>query len=430
MDSLFWVFSILNYFIVFGSLFYLLDIRPTAQAIAITLLFNGCIALHAIYFADYPWVALILSICLSSTYFFYITKQSIVFLHSVIVLLLSILVEYASLLLIESLQFSTTIHAALLIILFILVLYCYKSFINKTLRQIPLPLKIELFLIFMAITTIIIFYVTVFIPSSEGNISFSLFNFSLLLCYFLFLFLTTQVLIQAVKKEAIIKQKELAQHSFYEYMTQLEQMNREIQQVQHDYSNILLAIRGYIENENIEGLKSYFEKVTSITQSPSIRSLQQLENIKLIELKGLLSSKIVKAHSLSININVEIPNSIKNLFIESIDLVRAIGILFDNAVEACAQHPMPQIQFAILPIASDQQIIILRNTTTQNYIDIKKLFEENYSTKRKNRGIGLYNIKQLLNHYPNVTLNTYVEEDWFVQEMLIERKELYASSHM
>ncbi|WP_042470513.1 sensor histidine kinase [Bacillus ndiopicus] len=427
MDSPFWAFSLLNYLIVFGSLFYLLHIRLTIKLLAFTLLLNTCIAASAIYCAPDHWVALILSVLLSGIFFYYITKKSIAFLHSIVILLLAVLVEYASLLLIESLHLSIILHALLVALLFTSALYAYKKFTNK---MTILPLKIELLLILMAIITFIVFYVTIFIPLNKGDISLSLFNLSLLLCYSIFLFVTAKILLQVVRKESMLQQKELVQESFYEYTMQLEQMNREIQQVQHDYSNILVAIRGYIEVENLEGLKHYFEKMISTTQSPSIRSLQQLEHIKLLELKGLLSAKIVKAHNLSIHMNVEIPNTIEHFFIESIDLVRLVGILFDNATEASIQHQAPQIELAILIISENQQLIVIRNTTVQSYVNLTKLFEENYSTKRNNQGLGLYNVQQLLKQYPNITLNTYVEDEWFVQELLIERGEEYANSNM
>ncbi|WP_107840036.1 sensor histidine kinase [Metasolibacillus meyeri] len=414
MNFFFWAFSLLNYLIVFGSLFYLLRIRPTPKMLAITLLCNIIIAISAIYLAPFQWVALILSVLLSGMFFYYITKKSIAFLHSIIILLLLIPVEYASLLLVKSFHLPLAIHVLLIITLFMFVLYLYKKLMDT---MACLPLKIELLLILMATMTFIIFYITVFMD----NLSLSLFHFSRLLTYLIFLFVMIVIVLQTVRKEAILEQKELTQQSFYEYTIQLEQMNREIRQVQHDYSNILLAIRGYIEQENMEGLKNYFEKVTSTTQSPSIHSLQQLENIQLPELKGLLSAKIVKAHHLSIQINVEVPNIIEHLFIESIVLVRLIGILFDNAIEASVQHPTPQIELAILTMSANEQLLIIRNTTIQSYNDIAKIFAENYSTKKNNQGLGLYTVQQFVTQHRNILLNTYVEGEWFVQEMLIER---------
>lgn len=423
MSLFFWAFSLLNYLIVFGSLFYLLHVRPTFKMLAITLLANTMLAMSVFYFTPAQWIALVLSTLFSGGFFYYLTKQGIAFFHSLIIVLLVIPVEYASLLLVDAFQLSTIAHALLILIFFVIALYMYKKLINKIA---VVPLKIQLLLITMAIITFIIFYVTVFV----GNITLSLFQFGLLLCYSIFLFMTINIVLKVVIKEMALTQKELAQQSFYEYTLQLEQMNREIRQVQHDYSNILLAIRGYIEKEDVEGLRNYFEKVTTTTQSPAIHSLKQLENIQLLELKGLLSAKIVKAHHLSIAVNIEIPNTIEHLFIESIDLVRLIGIFFDNAMEATIQHATPKIELAILTISENEQLLIIRNTTNQNYSDITDIFKENYSTKSNNQGLGLYNVQQLLRHYPNITLNTYVEDGWFVQEMMIEREEENARRDM
>ena len=66
-------------------------------------------------------------------------------------------------------------------------------------------------------------------------------------------------------------------------------------------------------------------------------------------------------------------------------------------------------------------IIVIQNITQQQYPNIKQLFEENYSTKGISRGYGLYNVKQILSHYPTIDLNTYIENGWFIQELVIKR---------
>lgn len=51
------------------------------------------------------------------------------------------------------------------------------------------------------------------------------------------------------------------------------------------------------------------------------------------------------------------------------------------------------------------------------------LFKQGFSTKGENRGIGLSNLKEILNKYRNVTLDTFIKNKLFFQEITVnERK--------
>ncbi|WP_341302423.1 GHKL domain-containing protein [Lysinibacillus sp. FSL H8-0500] len=424
------IISFINFLMLFGSLFYICNIRPTIQRLMICLILNAFLAWIALNFPALPWLALLGSVLLSGGFFYRITKKSTVFLHSASLLIIVILIEYMSLFVVERLQLVASLHILLIIVLFTLALWLYKIFVEKTFHQVILPIKVELLLVILSTVTIIVFYLIVFLPMHSDIVAASWSKLMMLACYFLFLFLTIWLLLQAVQKEQLAQQQALAQQDLYTYMGQLENVNREIQKVQHDYANILLSIRGFLDKDNLHGLKKYFKKIAPQEQQPYIASLKQLEQLQLFELKGIVSAKLLQAHTQSIAVHIEIPEPIQSSFIESIDLVKLVGILMDNAIEATVHHQQPQLQLALLCIQTNEQLIIIRNTTKERYADIEKLFQENYSTKGDKRGFGLYNIKQLLHRYPNITLNTYIEEEWFVQEVRIERIRKHASSDL
>ncbi len=62
--------------------------------------------------------------------------------------------------------------------------------------------------------------------------------------------------------------------------------------------------------------------------------------------------------------------------------------------------------------------MIIENNFT-NTLDIHQLYKNHYSTKKGNRGYGLNNVKDILNNYPNVLMNTSIEENIFIQEIEI-----------
>lgn len=45
-----------------------------------------------------------------------------------------------------------------------------------------------------------------------------------------------------------------------EYTNQIENMYSSLRSFKHDYSNIMLSMSGYIETNDMEGLREYFEK--------------------------------------------------------------------------------------------------------------------------------------------------------------------------
>jgi len=49
-----------------------------------------------------------------------------------------------------------------------------------------------------------------------------------------------------------------------------------------------------------------------------------------------------------------------------------------------------------------------------------KIFQKGFSTKGKNRGLGLSNLREILSECEGVTLDTFIEKGFFIQEIGIE----------
>ncbi|WP_283589387.1 GHKL domain-containing protein, partial [Staphylococcus nepalensis] len=50
---------------------------------------------------------------------------------------------------------------------------------------------------------------------------------------------------------------------------------------------------------------------------------------------------------------------------------------------------------------------------------VHTLFQENYSTKGKNRGLGLSNLKEITDATSNVLLDTTIDNNYFIQKVEI-----------
>lgn len=210
-----------------------------------------------------------------------------------------------------------------------------------------------------------------------------------------------------------------------EYTDIIENMYSDLRSFKHDYLNILSILATYIDNDDMKSLKDFYYNdllpESSIIMNKDT-SLSLLSHIKISPLKSLLSSKIVNAHSKSIDVKIEIVDDIEAINMSTIDICRIIGILFDNAIDGSVLCDYKFIHFVVLNV-DNKTIFIINNSCLESTPPVYKVFEKNFSTKGKDRGIGLNNVKELIDKsYKNVLLNTKIENCTFNQELIIYNK--------
>ncbi|MBM7699770.1 sensor histidine kinase [Kurthia huakuii] len=350
---------------------------------------------------------------------FFITKKKIIFLDICVILIVGIFSD-------NSTQFILNFFSSTLmifrIIIFTLVsvnlLIVYKLFRHKIL-MVTLNVKHQYLMMLLLFLTMLVLYINIFVLDSESLVKI---NFLVQVIYLTLITLFISLLLKAKNKEKVLHQKEIVQEQFYEYITALAKMNEDMRKYQHDYMNILLSIRAFIEEENLEGLRNYFYK--NILPSEQERAFKNkifgtIENLKSTELKGIIASKILYAESNLIPVNIEIPEEIIDLNIDILDFVRVLGIYLDNAIEEGKLTENPQINIAFLNLSQKEVLIIIENKVSQDILNIDMLFKKGYSTKGTNRGLGLHNARNILYKYNNVICNTRIEKNYFIQEIQI-----------
>ena len=149
--------------------------------------------------------------------------------------------------------------------------------------------------------------------------------------------------------------------------------------------------------------------------------LNMLSNIKEPGLKGLISSKLIYAHEIGIKVVIDILDEVEEFYINIFDLNRIMGIFLDNAIEAaneCKENK--EIRFNV--IKEEKAVVItLMNTFEVDEVDINIIEKNGYSTKGENRGLGLYNVKEILKKYRSVLKSTSVQDGFFVQSLVLQK---------
>ncbi|KPG72046.1 hypothetical protein AEQ18_02950 [Enterococcus sp. RIT-PI-f] len=281
--------------------------------------------------------------------------------------------------------------------------------------------------IFINFFILITYYCNIFLGSYLGNTSdlirLNFFFFLLYLCLsiiaFSFYYRTMKEKYNLIKKESDYK-------VLMEYTESIENQYKEVRKFRHDFQNILNSLDDYIMSDDFSGLKDYYLneiKPTSEGISDMNFKLTELQNIKQREIKSVLALKLVTAQMSGIEIDLEIKEVIEDFPLDSIILVRSLGILLDNAIEALEELRIGKLAIAIFKNKKETQIII-QNDCAVHMPSIQLLKKEGFSTKGENRGLGLSNIKEMLANYKNVVLKTTIKDQLFTQQFIITRRDI------
>jgi len=274
----------------------------------------------------------------------------------------------------------------------------------------------------LSIVTLVIFYINILIGKQSGfsdeNIRA---NSILFIFYFAILIGVCILLTKMIVKEANMRNQQVQYERLQEYTENLEQMYTNMQKFRHDYINILLSMSEYIRAREIDKLEHYFDNnimPISMHMKSNSYKLGSLHNLKIQEVKGIISSKIIKAQEMNIDANVEVVEPIEVLRMDPVNLCRCVGIILDNAIEEAQQCKKPFVHVALVR-KGNSTLIIVSNSSRPTTPELHKIYEKGFSTKGPNRGLGLNNLRDIVASCNNVTLDTQILDGKFTQVLEI-----------
>ncbi|HEM2780071.1 TPA: GHKL domain-containing protein [Streptococcus suis] len=246
---------------------------------------------------------------------------------------------------------------------------------------------------------------------------------NILLLYFI-LFTVSMLYLNYQKKEKQDKEiQELKDKQLTDlgrYSRHVESLYKEIRSFRHDYTNILISLNEAIKEEDIVAIRTIYSEVIADSDRKFYDGkydIARLSNIQNPAVKSLLSSKMLEAQKKGIAISVEVDAEIEPPDLELIEFITILSILLDNAIDAAKQCANGNIVFAYFQ-EDDRKIVVVENTTVEDKVSTNHIFEYGHSTKGDNRGIGLANVKAILDNYPKFSISTNSSNHRFVQELV------------
>ncbi|NLL76848.1 MAG: GHKL domain-containing protein [Clostridiales bacterium] len=209
--------------------------------------------------------------------------------------------------------------------------------------------------------------------------------------------------------------------SLEEYVKKIEDLYQNTRIFKHDYMNILSTMQYYIDDDDIDNLKVFFRtKILPSSQTLTNRDaiISRLSNIKVLELKGILYSKLISAMNQELNITLEIQEEINSISMDMLDLSTVVGCFMDNAIEAAKESEEKKL--LILLINNEESVtIVISNSSPEVDIKLDAIYDKDVTYKEGHSGLGLYSANKILDKYNNIIHSTNYNYNIFTQTLEI-----------
>jgi len=189
----------------------------------------------------------------------------------------------------------------------------------------------------------------------------------------------------------------------------------------HDQGNILSSMDIFFKDDDWDGAKRYYNdkiKPAFDVITASDFALESLNKIKVQEIKGILTIKLAMAQNLGIDTRFDADEVIDSIPVDSIALVRMLGIILDNAIEELESLGSGTLLVGCFKVEGSVNFVV-QNTCRSDMPMLQQLQKPRFTTKGKGRGLGLDNLTELTDSLPNVVLLTGIKDGQFTQKIMI-----------
>lgn len=215
------------------------------------------------------------------------------------------------------------------------------------------------------------------------------------------------------EKETTLQQLLLLRESSKEKMQAFHQTNasNEYQKrILHDYKNQLTYISGLLQEGKFESAQNYTEKLTH-----SMNAGLNVVDVNHPVLNVILNQKYHLASESHVAIQFEL-NDLSDLSMEEQDLVILLSNIMDNAIEASRESEQRVIHVKMI-LEENIMTLSVKNTVKQA-VEIQNNTIVTTKPDKENHGIGLQNVKQVIEKYDGMDMKRY-SRGWFYYTALI-----------
>ena len=328
--------------------------------------------------------------------------------------ILNITFEQASTTVLYRVPYTLSVY---LIILFIVLLIRYKNITVEVLDDFDKKNKFIITLNFIFGFIYILFQGIITVNYLDAlPIQYSLLNVVCLIIYFALSLFTLNKITSLITTE-----KKLA--SVEEYNQTLRILHDNVRGFKHDFNNIVTTIGGYVNTDDLDGLRKYYKQLEEDCEKVNNMYLLNPDIINNPGVYNLLTTKYSDALNKHIKVNLTFLLDLKDLHTNIYEFARILGILLDNAIEAASECEEKAINIVFRDDQkNNRNIILVENTYKNKDVNIDNIFGKGVSGKENHTGLGLWEIREILKKSNNLNLYTSKTEKYFSQQLEIYYK--------
>ncbi|MCW07160.1 GHKL domain-containing protein [Listeria monocytogenes] len=188
----------------------------------------------------------------------------------------------------------------------------------------------------------------------------------------------------------------------------------------HDFKGLLLSLTTYIEQrkttEALELLASITDYSNELLNDDSFGTVSHIQPIPI---QSVLVEKIKKMNTLKINFSLDISKGTYISSISSLDFIRCLDIIINNAIEASQSADNPQMKINIYKSDSAITLTVKNNYASSATINLAQINKRKFTSKTNHQGLGLYNLGKITHKYTNVSHSISIQNNLFVLTLVI-----------
>ena len=215
------------------------------------------------------------------------------------------------------------------------------------------------------------------------------------------------------------------------FMTTYENEIEKQRILRHEVKNEFRTIRAKIcDNQENKEIIEYIDEIVNDKYEIKQEEYAKFGYLPANGIKGLCYFKVQEAEEKGIKVALNISKRTKDSTIYNLsvkqqrDFGKILGVLLDNAIEASIESNKKEMGIEAY-ISSTKEFKMIVSNTYNNQVDTNKIGKEKFSTKGKNRGHGLLLVKQLINKNEIFELKTEVQENLYIQTVMIKKSEKF-----
>lgn len=181
------------------------------------------------------------------------------------------------------------------------------------------------------------------------------------------------------------------------YQAEIRTLLSSVQSLRHDMNNHIQVIHGLLKLGKTEKALEYLDSLFK-----EVHSIVPVKNIDNPGLSVLFQTKKLAAENHNIEMEFTVSTASFDT-IKTIDLIKILSNLIDNAIEATIELPEGERNIQIECEADSTHHLFTITNTGPKITDIQSIFNSGYTTKRgesgKVRGQGLFIVRETVHKY-------------------------------